>query len=109
MLCSLLALGLAPQHYGIDQRLRLEARNVAQRRYELVEARVHAGTAYQFYPGLRLAAVGHALGDFLVGLEVELQNFISSAGPLSRRTHGIEEVVQRVLAHRLQLVLRLVP
>jgi len=75
MLGSFLALGLAPQHNGIDQRLRLLARNIAQRGYELVETRIHAGTAYQLDSGFGLAAVGHALGNLLVGLEVELQGF----------------------------------
>lgn len=75
VLGGFLALGLAPQHDGIDQGLRLPGSNVAEGGYELVKVWIHARTAHQFDSGLGLAAVRHALGDFLVGLEVELDMF----------------------------------
>lgn len=88
LLGSLLALGLAPQHDCVYQRLWLLPRDVAEGGYELVKGSVDARSADELDSGLGLAAVRQALVDLLLGLADE----------------GVEEVVQRVLADCLQLV-----
>lgn len=89
----LLALRLAPKHDGVDQGLWLVSRYVAQGGYELVEVGIDSWTTDELNLSLRLAAVGrHAPDDFLVGLADE----------------RVKEVVQRIFAHRLQLVVLLV-
>lgn len=86
-LSGILTLGLAPQHYGINQRFRFPVSYVTQRRYELVELGIHAGTTHQLDSGFGLSAIGHALSDFLVGLGDE----------------GVEQVVKRILPNGLEL------
>jgi hypothetical protein len=61
---------------------------MSQRCYQLVEVRVDSRSADKLYPRLRLAAVCHALVDLLLCLADE----------------RVEEVVQRILAHGLELV-----
>lgn len=64
-------------------------RNVAKGCYELIEIMVNPRATDQFHLGLWLIAVRcHALDDLLVGLADE----------------GVEEVVQGILANRLELV-----
>lgn len=46
--------------------------DVAEGGYELVEFGVHTRTAHQLDACLLLAAIGHALADFVVGLGDEL-------------------------------------
>lgn len=91
-LCALLgglfALRLPPQHDGINQGLGLLPRNVSQSSNQLVEIGVHARPANEFDPRLRLAAFCHALVDFVLGLADE----------------GVEEMVQRIFTHRLELM-----
>ena len=89
----LLALRLAPKHDGVDQGLRLVSCYVAQGGYELVEVGIDSWTTDELNLSLWLAPVrGHAPDDLLVGLADE----------------RVEEVVQRIFAHRLQLVVLLV-
>lgn len=88
LLRSLLALRLSPQHYGINQGLRLLARNVSECRYELVKSRVDSRSAHELYASLWLATICHALVDLLLGLADE----------------GVEEVVEGIFADRLELV-----
>lgn len=59
---------------------------------ELVEVGIDARPADKFDPGLGLASVGYALIDLLLGLADE----------------GVEEMVQRIFPHRLELVCLLV-
>lgn len=88
LLGGLLALSLPPQHYGVYEGLGLLARNMAQGGYELVEGGVYTRTADTFYLGLGLPSVRHALVDLLLGLADE----------------GVEEMVQRIFADRLELM-----
>jgi hypothetical protein len=85
---SLFTFGLAPKHDGIYERFRLMARNVAEGSNELVKVGIYSRPADEFDFGLRLGPVRHALDDFVVCLADE----------------RVEQVVQRILAHGLELV-----
>lgn len=63
-------------------------RNVSQGSDQLVKGGINARTADQFDPGLGLAAIRHALVDLVLGLADE----------------GVEEVVQRIFTHGLELM-----
>jgi hypothetical protein len=90
---GLLALSLPPQHDGVNQRLWRRACNVPECSYELVKVGVDSRAAHQLDPRLGLAPVRHALVDLLLRLADE----------------GVEQMVQRILANRLELVRMLVP
>ena len=68
----LFAFILPPVHYGIYQRLRLVARDMAEGRNELVKVWIHAWTHHKLYSDFGLATVGYALADLLVRLVDEL-------------------------------------
>ena len=88
LLRGVFALGLAPQHNGVNQRLWRRASDMTKGRNELIELGVYSWPTDKFNPCLRLAAVCDALIDLQLCLPDE----------------GVEEMVKRIFADRLQLV-----
>ena len=100
-----LALGLAPEHQRVNERLRLLTSDMPEGRYELIKLRVYSWPADILHVRFRLVREPDTLLNLLVRLSDKLIMALAASDDFTEEAYRIEEMVQRVFTHCLEFCL----